>query len=283
MGYVKTREEVARIQELLTVGHFQIEGLAIEFETTPEFVREVLPPCFAAVETPRALARVSRWQSHLCGEFDSAIVGLIARYGDLEGFYTLLMVVRGDMPVTIGRELWGEVKKTGSARLYGHGAAMYGYAERNGTRLVEIEAELGPDLGPATSDDYALELKAFPAADGVGLQYDPLVVALRAQSAYTSVREGTGRLTLTGTPWDPVNTIPVVRVGVARHVNGTSLYKCVRQEVLPDRDAYLPYVYGRHYDDFALFRVAQCFSEGGVPPQERPATAATAVEANTPA
>jgi acetoacetate decarboxylase len=254
MGYVKTPQEVARTQGLLSAGsRFQVESLSLEFETTAEFVREVLPPCFAPVETPRALARVSCWRSDQ-EDFDSAIVGLIARYGELEGFYTLLMVLNGDMPVTRGRELWGEVKKTGSARLYHLGGAMYGYGERNGTRLVEIEAELGPDLGPETVEGHSLEVKAFPTADGAHLQYDPLMLAWHARSAYTNVREGTGRLTLTGTPWDPVDTIPVVRTGLARHTIGTSLYRCVREEVLPDRDAYLPYVYGRHYDDLLIGR-----------------------------
>lgn len=250
---------MARIQELLSTGRFQIDGLSIQFETTREFVCEVLPPCFEPVETPRGLARVSRWQSHVCGEFDTAIVGLMARYDNIEGFYTLLMVVSGDMPVTIGRELWGEVKKTGSARLHSNGSSMYGYAERNGSRIVEIEAELGQDLGPQSTDDLALEVKAFPSADGIGLQYDPVAVALCAHGSYASVREGAGTLTLTGTPWDPLDTIPVVSVGMARHVIGTSIYSCVRQDSLPNREAYLPYVYGRHYDDFTLFHTAGCF------------------------
>jgi hypothetical protein len=261
MGYVKTPDELAQMQGVYKIARFQIDGLSIEFETTPEFVREVLPPCFGPLETPKALARVSRWQSALCGEFDTAIVGLMARYGDIEGFYTLLMVVTGDMPVTLGREMWGEVKKTGSAFLYTYRGSMYGYCERNGTRLVEIEAEVGPDLGPTMSEDFALEIKAFPAADGVGLQYDPVALVLKASSSYASVQEGSGSLTLTGTPWDPVDTIPIVSVGTARHVTGISLYSCVRQNALSDRDAYLPYVYGRHYDDFTLFRTAQCFRE----------------------
>ena len=121
---------------------------------------------FHPVDEPRALARVSCWRTYQ-EDFDSAIVGLIASYGDLEGFYTLLMVLNGDMPVTLGREMWGEVKKTGSARLYNLGGAMYGYGERNGTRLVEIEADLGPDLGPQTVEGHSLEVKAFLTADGL--------------------------------------------------------------------------------------------------------------------
>ena len=80
------------------------------------------------------------------------------------------------------------------------------------------------------------------------------MLAWHARSVFTNVREGRGSLTLTGTPWDPVDTVPLVRTGVAQHTIGTSLYKCVRQEVLPDRDAYLPYVFGRHYDDFLIGR-----------------------------
>ena len=47
MGFVKTPEEVKEIQALLSKGRFTVESVSIEFETTFEFLRKVLPPCFA--------------------------------------------------------------------------------------------------------------------------------------------------------------------------------------------------------------------------------------------
>ena len=90
------------------------------------------------------------WQSRVCGEFESAALMVYARYGDVVGTYFLTLVVSGDMPVTFGRELWGEPKKLGSSRLYRDGDTMYGYGERNGTRLIAIELDLRPRPGPAS-------------------------------------------------------------------------------------------------------------------------------------
>ncbi|HGL6719499.1 acetoacetate decarboxylase family protein [Burkholderia contaminans] len=45
----------------------------------------------------------------------------------------LYIQVSGDMPVSIGREMWEEPKKTGFAQLYVDGHPMHGYGERKRT------------------------------------------------------------------------------------------------------------------------------------------------------
>ncbi|WP_373562285.1 acetoacetate decarboxylase family protein [Pseudomonas prosekii] len=88
-----------------------LKAVSIEFETTFEFLRSVLPPCFDLPETPTTIASISRWQSELCGEFDCGIISLKCRYKELEGTTMLVLIMSGDMPVTIGREMWGGGKE----------------------------------------------------------------------------------------------------------------------------------------------------------------------------
>ncbi|MNY39985.1 hypothetical protein D3C86_1746990 [compost metagenome] len=67
-------------------------------------------------------------------------------------------------------------------------------------------------------------------------------------------REGKGTLKLSGTALDPLHTIPVVSVGTAYYTEGESSWTVPRLDVLPDPDAYLPFIYGQKFDDFRLFR-----------------------------
>ena len=181
MSFVKTKEELQEIQRILSEGRCTIEAVSIEFETTFEFLRSVLPPCFDLPETPTAIASISRWQSELCGEFDCGIISLKCRYKELEGTTMLVLIVSGDMPVTIGREMWGEAKKTGIAQVYMDGHEAYGFCERNGARLIEIEAEFGDDLGPSSSESYDFEIKAVPHSTGFGpVSYTHLTLPTKA-------------------------------------------------------------------------------------------------------
>jgi len=251
MGYVRTRSEIERIRRLLSPAFFTLEGVSVEFETTKEFVREVLPPCFEPAQ-PRGLVTVGRWQAGVCGEFESAAVMIFARSGDKLGTYFLTLVVSGDMPVTIGRELWGEPKKRGTAHFYRDGNDVYAFGERNGVRLIEIEGSFGSDLGPRDLESNAFELTGSLTHDG-GLASDPAALTYRVTRSFTSVREGEASLNLTGTAFDPVDSIPIIAVGKAMHYTGESTYEETERRTLEDRDRYLPYILGRSFDDLSIF------------------------------
>lgn len=253
MGYVRTAEEIDRIQAMTRRALFTLEGVSIEFETTPEFARSVLPPCLEP-DGARGVATVSRWQAGVCGEFESTAVMLNARWGQYVGTYFLTLIVSGDMPVTIGRELWGEPKKLGNTHLYRDGNDVYGYAERNGTRIVQIDASFTEDLGPQQVEGYALEVNGYLGHDA-SLVADPFVAAFLNTRKFDAVRQGTAELTFTGTEFDPVDEIPVLSTGRALHYTGESVYEESARETIADRDTYLPYILGRSYDDLTKFRV----------------------------
>ncbi|MGP8473715.1 acetoacetate decarboxylase family protein [Burkholderia sp. PR2] len=262
MGFVKTPDEVKEIEQLLSDGRFTTEGITVEFETTREFMRSVLAPCFELPDEPIAYANVSRWQSAMCGEFDCAIVFLRCRYKEYEGTTMLYILVSGDMPVSIGREMWGEPKKTGLAQLYVDGHQMYGYGERNGVRLIEVDGEFGPDLGPVEMEGLDFELKATPHVTGCGLQDDVVLTCMKNREAYRVRREGKASLKFNGNELDPLHTIPVVKVGKAYYSQGESSWTVPWFDVLSDRAAYVPYIYGQKYDDFRFFPTARRFRRG---------------------
>lgn len=259
MGFVKTAEEVKEIQKLLADGKFTTEGVTVEFETTPEFVRSVLAPCFEPGDTPTAYVNISKWQSAMCGEFDCAIVFLKCRYKEHEGTTMLWIIVSGDMPVTIGREMWGEPKKTGTTQIYMDGHQFYGFAERNGQRLIEISAEFGDDQGPVSFEGLDFELKASPHVKGIGLQDKVILTCMKNMENYRVRREGTATLKLTGNEFDPLETIPVISVGKAYYSQGESSWVVPWFDTLENPDAYVPFIYGQKFDDFRQFHRAKRF------------------------
>lgn len=275
MGYVKTRAEVEELERYFSEPLFTMEGLWLDFQTTPEFVASVLPPCLQPAASPSGEILVANCQSRCCGEFGGAAIFLRARYGDIEGLYTIEMLISNDMPVTWGREVLGEVKKTANIVLYRDGDDRFGYVERNGVRLVELEASLGPDEGPAEQVGHALEIKAYPSADGRGLQYDPLLVVVEIADRFEHTASGDGSPTLRGTAFDPVHTVPVMGISRVGYFTGESRYRTVAMIPQPNRDDYVPYVYGRHYDDLRLFDQPLRY--------RRAEASVTAGEADTPA
>lgn len=263
MVFVKTAEEVKEIEDLLAKGQFTTESVTIEFRTTKEFVRSVLAPCFEPADEPIAFANVSRWQSAFCGEFDCGIVSVRCRYKGQEGSAMLLLVTSGDTPNAIGREMWGCAEKGGTAQLYFDGQRAYAYSARNGTRLIEINAEFGPDLGPQPMmENLTFELKAQPHTTGRGLQNDVIMSALLSKETYQVYREGTGSLTFRGTVFDPLDEIPIVSVGKTYYNEGEWLWTTSFFDELPDRQAYMPFIYGQKYDDLRHFNRPTRFAKG---------------------
>src|SRR5690348_12484500 len=118
MPFVATKDQVEAFQAFSHRPGFSQEAVSVNFVTTEEFVRSVLPPGLEPADRPVGSVSISTWESKLCGEFECTMVSLQAKHKGVEGKYILTLVVSGDMPVTWGREVWGEVKKTGVSQLY---------------------------------------------------------------------------------------------------------------------------------------------------------------------
>ncbi len=155
---------------------------------------------------------------------------------------------------------WGEVKKTASSALHIDGSRLYAYGSRDGHRLAEIDATVGSDLGPMTVQSNALELKAWLSPTG-GLQAPPRAFVHHVTSRLDWVREASATLALNSGPYDPLGEIPILGLGAARHYFGESIYHVSASVELDDGDRYLPYIYGRAYDDLTGYPKAARYRE----------------------
>jgi hypothetical protein len=247
MGYVKTPEEIEDIQSLMQNISYEAEGLEVWFQTSPEFIASVLPPCFSPAAQARGFVQFGVSRSARTA-FRSAAIYVLARFGDAEGWYHLTMVMTGDMPVTLGRELWGEAKKRGELTFDPQPPRITGYADRNGTRLIEVAAELGDDLGERDEVHTVLDLKAFPNGRVTDLDYDPIVFVAKASTHFYTYREGTATMKFQSSSEDPCGDIPILSVDKATYGRRTMRPTIDTEHRLVGREGYLPYLLGRSYD-----------------------------------
>ena len=252
MGFVKTADEIARIEHALSHPRFTGgEMLSVDFLSEPEFVASVLPPPLEPADKPLIKAMVGRWQSNCVGDFHGGAIYVGAQHDGVVGEYVLAMYMDGDVPTIYGRDLFGEPKKLAESQVHRHGTEFSGWVDRMGTRLIELHASLPDELAPSESEGVNFNFKARPAANGVGLEEDAILTRASFQSIVVGGRSGTGTVTLRGNVHDPLHEIPVVSVLGASFVECDLIAHCEAVATVP-ADQFLPYHYGRHDDWSAL-------------------------------
>jgi acetoacetate decarboxylase len=252
MGFVKSSEEIARIEHALSFPRF-VGGqmLSVEFSTDESVIAEVLPPPLEAAEAPNVRAMVGRWQSNCVGDFYGGSIYVAARHEGIDGEYVLAMYMDNDVPTIYGRDLFGEPKKIADSNLVRRGDAFRGYIDRGGVRIVDLQAELTTDTGAFDAEGYNFNFKARPAADGQGLEEDAILTRAKFDVHATASLEGAGSVVLRGTVHDPLDEIPVRSVIKATYMECDLIGKCEAVATTP-ADVFLPYHYGRHDDWSAL-------------------------------
>jgi acetoacetate decarboxylase len=252
MGFVKTAEELQRIEGVSRRGRFvSAQMLSVEYLTTPEAIAHVLPPPLLPASEPRVTAMVGRWRSNCVGDFDGAALYLASRWGDIEGDYVLAMWMSSDKATIFGRDLYGEPKKISRNQLYQNPDRVVGYVDRDGTRIMELELRPTTELGAGSSQSQEFNFKARPASTGIGLEDDAILTLTTYDNSFTTQRSGPGRISLRSTVHDPVEEMQVVEVRGGAYIEGELVGEC-RSVATTPADVFLPYHYGRHDDWGAL-------------------------------
>jgi acetoacetate decarboxylase len=252
MGFVKSSEEIARIEHALSFPRF-VGGqmLSVEFLTDESVVASVLPPPLEATETPAVRAMVGRWQSNCVGDFYGGSIYVAARHDGVDGEYVLAMYMDNDVPTIYGRDLFGEPKKVAESNLLRRGDAFRGYIDRGGVRILELQAEMNEDTGAWDAEGYNFNFKARPAANGHGLEEDAILTRAKFDVHATASLAGAGSVVLRGTVHDPLDEIPVRSVVKSTYVECDLIGRCEAVATTP-ADVFLPFHYGRHDDWSAL-------------------------------
>ncbi|GEE01776.1 hypothetical protein nbrc107696_22220 [Gordonia spumicola] len=144
---------------------------SVEFETTPEFVRSVLPPDLEPVGSS-GIASVAQWQCGLSGEFESAAVMLNVRWREFVGSYYLTLFISGDMPVTIGRDLWCDRRRRVNAASTGTRTTCTGTAHETAFGASRSRRVSERNSAPRAVVSNSIEV-GLPLTHNAGAAGDP--------------------------------------------------------------------------------------------------------------
>jgi acetoacetate decarboxylase len=251
MGYVKTAEELERLQQLLQAPAFlNGESLTVEFITDPDVVARLLPPPLEPADEPTGMVTIGAYQGNGIGDYAGGSLYLSARHGSIEGGYPITLWMDSEAAVHYGREVFGEAKKFGHCRIY-RGRERSVASIRRGSAYIQLRAEdLGDDEGPAEVERTAFNYRSRTAADGIGLDGPAQLTHTVFSSRVRSQRIGSGSIEIRGSAGDPLDEIPILSVGSAVFAELDTTATC-RVAALVPPEQFLPFHYGR-LDDWTL-------------------------------
>ena len=251
MGFVKTPEEIARLQAVMAAPK-ALDGEAIfaEFPLSEETVARLLPPGLECTDEPGGLANVGRWARSNAGAYAAASLWLKARHGELEGLYCLTMPISTEATILFGRDLLGEPKKLARISFERSGNRVRGSAERAGTTLLQLEGTLTTPGAPASEILHQFHYKYSHRSDGRGLDHDPLLIHNRIEHHVRHLELGTGTLRLESTAHDPLGDLGKVEPSYVGYVRCDSRATSTVLATVP-ADAFLPFAFSR-LDDWTV-------------------------------
>ena len=230
-----------------------VQQIVIDYKTDPEIAKAVVPQ--PLVVNPEGIVRVvlSNIVMHLPGGYDMEIgagtFGVHANYKDTAGYYIITMPMTTEAAVIGGREIFGEPKKIADIPFTKEGNVISTSVTRMGMSYIEFKGEIGEELPAQTIADKGFCYKVFPAINGQGLEFDPLLVQLNLTRKQKQRFKIDGELVLNESPLDPVADLPIREIVsmeyeiVDAESNGQILEK------VPAEFLY-PFLHTR-YDDFS--------------------------------
>lgn len=249
--YVKTPEQVARLQEINAAPAFlEARSLSATFLTDPEVVRELLPPPLEPAAEPRASVSVYQiGRSNCVGPFNGASINLACRYNGEDGLYCLTMPMSTDTAMVFGRELYAEPKKLAECVLDERGRFVHGTVTRHGIAYIDLtgtfEGELQEAGRASTSQHYYY--KYLPSADGRGLAFDPQLVRVTHRGRTHRLKHGSGTITFRESAHDPVIDLPVLMVE-GFTFSESETYTTAEVVATVPAAAFMPWAYAKHDD-----------------------------------
>ena len=251
-SWSKSPAEIAKIEERLRAPVFaDARWLAAQYLTRPEIVREVLPPPLEPAAEPLVTVGIGRLgRSNCVGAFDGGLMCVRARYKDVEADYCLAMPMSTDAAIIFGRELYGEPKKQARVEFKSDGDVLRASVERFGIEYMSLEARLTEEVpvrGPTHADRF--HFKFMHAADGRGLEFDPILVHVHFTQHVRVHRRGPGKVTLRRSHQDPLGEIEVVELRGATYFEG-DIHAEARRLATVEAARFMPYAF-QNIDDYS--------------------------------
>ena len=213
VSFVKSQEEIEKIRKM-EITYYDAEGLMIWTLTKEEVIKKVLPPPLKPWDEALALFFIVNYPRTSFGlSYHEGILAISAEYKEQPGMYMLSMPVTNDMAMAAGREIAGYPKKMANIYLNKDGQKVTGWIERQGTRFVELQAEL---TGTGNDEEANSILSKFigtapayftfirrPVPKGVSLEEKVYLCQFPLAQSIKEIEIGKGEVILKESKTDP--------------------------------------------------------------------------------
>lgn len=150
------------------------EGLYLTYLTKPELVEKILPHPLKMRFPIVTVYIINIQEANFCAPYREAAIMLPALYNDMPGTYFVNLQLAGygaEMAIYYGREVSGLPKKLAdNISITRMGDSVSALVERNGIRIIDVEAEIGAYNSPKAQGIFG-ERKAGQVIDGSSYCY----------------------------------------------------------------------------------------------------------------
>ena len=257
MGFVKSYEEIAKAYR--ESGEFyDAEMLAVAWETKPKIVERLLPPPLKPSKRPLVLAFIANYPKTNFGvTYLEAALFLMAEFNGEPGAYCLSMPVTNDMAMAGGREVYGYPKKIAAIELNRDGQDVEGWAERRGTRFLDVRAKLTGKFNVEGAQNVFSEIlsaggdsvvvtynfKHSPAPEGGAFDFNPRLVREEVEFRPYSIEGGEAEIVMKPSDYDPWAEVEVVKLLGAIYTKGNNSMRKGKVVAEVDPVSFAPYAF----------------------------------------
>lgn len=256
--------------ETRTSEYYDAETLGVLWLTTPEAVKQMLPPPLEPMAVPLVLGFVANFpRTSFDTPYKMGGIFLFCTCKGEIGTYVLAAPENDDYPVFHGREVLGYPKKMAHLELHRDGQKMRGLIERRGVRLFEVHADLNGQLNSPKAVEIFAALSGPPPAEGeapytdgvnflfkfahaveVGrlFEHPPRIVRQVTRQWTRTMELGTAEVKFGSSPFDsPWSKVPVAEMlGAFRTVSDNTMMPPTVVGEVEDEAAFLPYSFVKY-------------------------------------
>jgi acetoacetate decarboxylase len=246
MKNILSLQEARQMLGMFKHPHFtKVENYVTVIETTPEWIKEILPPPLVPAD-PIVTITFSAGD-----QFKGTLVEAQARFGDKVGGFGIAYVMDSDLGVIFGREGLAEPKKLGITTVQRNGSEFVGTTSRYGQELVRVEATALQEGDPSNIGDIeCFHFKYSIKPDGSGLEDVHLLnSSFKIKCTFFETLKPK-KLELHKSDHDVYGNIPVKRVIACFHAK-IDMVASAQYLADVDPEAFLPYAFWKH-DDYRL-------------------------------
>lgn len=273
MKFKRAREEVCDTLKGGVTDFPESDVLSVFYETTPEAIKEILPPGLLPYRRPIVVAGFNDFHrtNFEVPYLEAALyVSAVHEKTGRPGFFVPAMTLSEDMGTILGREVGGYPKKVGKLTRHREGTHFEGSASRHGIQYFTIKADLNgkpndPEMMSAIADlitppdpehhpdstiiyNYIWPAALWTCLDDVSQAPAPILWTIWKSKEPCDVKPeiGCGEVIYQPSKHDPWCALPVVHtLGAIMTHNGIALSGArPSEDIYPvDPVEYLPYAY----------------------------------------